>query len=203
MYTLRKLYNDLDIPLTELSRQSGISDVTLAKIRDGASARRSTINSLLRTFSKIYGVKLSTENVKDIIIKDKLAKREAAEKSHPVVYEQVPGSSISTMPRDAMPQKERPQNRSTIAKKSEKKDALPIPDDLPEGTIKLVDFAEKYGIPGSSMSRYVNQNLGIKKGEWIPTTMRKKPSGTGSQHFLTPEQQEKALEILNRHGKIK
>src|SRR5205807_5132518 len=73
-YTLRGLYDKLGITLAELSRRSGISDVTLASIRDGKSARRSTINTLLRTFSEIYGVELSTDNVSGIVIKDKLAR---------------------------------------------------------------------------------------------------------------------------------
>jgi hypothetical protein len=46
-------------------------------------------------------------------------------------------------------------------------------------------------------------NTGVKKGEKIPTTTRPKASGMGVQHFLTPDQQDQALEILKRHGKLK
>src|SRR2546423_11124191 len=89
MYTIEELYGELSIALTELSKRTGVSDVTLAKIRDGQSARRSTVNSLLHAFSEIYGVKLSTENVKGIIIKDKLARRqEQAEKMPSLTIEQ-------------------------------------------------------------------------------------------------------------------
>ncbi|HWS84786.1 MAG TPA: hypothetical protein VN207_11080 [Ktedonobacteraceae bacterium] len=70
-YTLSELYNNLDIPLTELHRRSGMSEGTVTRIRDGHAARRSTINKLLRTFSKIYEVDLSIDNVSGIILEDK------------------------------------------------------------------------------------------------------------------------------------
>src|SRR2546430_17499613 len=80
MYTIEELYGELGITLTELSKRTGVSDVTLAKIRDGQSARRSTVNSLLHAFSEIYNIRLSTENVKGIIIRDKLARRQEQER---------------------------------------------------------------------------------------------------------------------------
>src|SRR2546430_13083972 len=71
-YTLKELFDNLEITLTELSRRSGISDVTLISIRNGKSARRSTINTLLRTFSELYGIKLTLKNVSGIIIRGNL-----------------------------------------------------------------------------------------------------------------------------------
>src|SRR6266571_2413898 len=89
VYTLQELFNNLDITFTELKNRAGISDVTLAKIRDGQSARRSTINALLRTFSQLYGIELSLDNVTGIVIKDKIARQEQLAKSHTGIAEQV------------------------------------------------------------------------------------------------------------------
>jgi hypothetical protein len=165
MYTLEELYDKLEIPLTELSRRSHISDVTLAKIRDGSSARRSTVNTLLRAFSEIYGIKLSLDNVTGFIIRDKKALREQIEESNTRVIESVP-------------------------------------NDLPPGTVKLADFCKAHNLAASTFSRWITEK-GIKKGERIEVETREKASGMGVQHFLTPTQQEQALEILKRHGKLK
>ena len=183
-YTLKELYDNLEIGLSELGRRSKVSEVTVARIRNGYSARRSTINRLLRAFSEEYKIKLSIENVTGIRLEDRS-----------VIVEQgtVPPTS-SRMP-STIPQSESSQSRSTERKKED------IPDDLPEGTIRLIDFIEKYGLPESSTSRWVN--TGVKKGEKLPTTTRPKVSGMGVQHFLTPDQQDQALEILYRHGKLK
>jgi len=70
-YTLRELFDNLEITFTELSNRSKISNVTLGRVYKGFSARRKTINVLLRTFSEIYGVKLSQKNVEGIIIQGK------------------------------------------------------------------------------------------------------------------------------------
>jgi len=78
-----------------------------------------------------------------------------------------------------------------------------IPDDLPVGTVKLIDFCKQYGIADSTFSRWIDKEKGIKKGEWIEVTTKIKGAGMGVQHFLTPDQQEKALEIIKRHGKLK
>src|SRR5690348_16825969 len=84
-YALRELFNNLTITMTELKNRSGISDVTLASIRDGNSARRSSINKLLNTFSDIYKVPLSIENVSGIVINDKIARLEAEQTNKPHV----------------------------------------------------------------------------------------------------------------------
>src|SRR5947207_11941683 len=114
VYTIEELYGELGITLTELSKRTGVSDVTLAKIRDGQSARRSTVNSLLHAFSEIYGVKLSTENVKGVIIRDKLARRQEQER----LTENVTAPPVSTLPIDDTSEKTEAQNHPTIAKKS-------------------------------------------------------------------------------------
>ena len=63
LYTLTELFDDLPITIAELGRQSEINEVTLARIRDGKPTRRSTVNKLLLTLSKVYEIPLSLRNV--------------------------------------------------------------------------------------------------------------------------------------------
>lgn len=191
-YTLRELYSELKIPIAELGRRAGVSEITVAKIRDGASARRSTINSLLEAFSNLYGVKLSIDNVSGIIIKDKLAKREDAKKQYTVAADNSAVVAASDEPTFDPTKKKVSQNRNIALSES-------MPADLPAGTVKLVDFVNQYGLSDSNMGRWIDTGL---KGEKIETTKRIRATGR-TQHFLTPAQQEKAVEILKRHGKLK
>ena len=64
--TIQELFDLLPITIAELGRQSGINEVTLARIRDGRPARRSTVNKLLLTLSDIYNRQLSVKNVTGI-----------------------------------------------------------------------------------------------------------------------------------------
>ena len=64
VYTIEELFRRLPISLSELARRSKISEVTAAKIRDGKVARLHTINKMLATFSEVYGVTLTIDNVK-------------------------------------------------------------------------------------------------------------------------------------------
>lgn len=65
-YSIQDLFDMLPIPLAELARQSKINEVTLARMRDGKSTRRSTVNKLLITMSEIYGRNLTIKNVTGI-----------------------------------------------------------------------------------------------------------------------------------------
>lgn len=71
MYTLRELFDNLPIPIKELGRRAGVNEVTVARIRDGNPARRSTVNSLLREMSKpdVYNRNLSMANVTGVVIR--------------------------------------------------------------------------------------------------------------------------------------
>jgi predicted transcriptional regulator len=62
-YTIQDLFRRLPISISELARRSKISEVTAAGIRDGKTARLHTINKLLATFSELYGVELTVDNV--------------------------------------------------------------------------------------------------------------------------------------------
>lgn len=68
IYTVEELFKRLPISLSELARRSKVSEVTAAKIRDGKTARLHTINKLLATFSDVYGITLTTDNVTGIHI---------------------------------------------------------------------------------------------------------------------------------------
>jgi hypothetical protein len=92
------------------------------------------------------------------------------------------------------------EDKKAHSSQSEESHSDGIPTDLPPGTVKAVDFVNKYKLPDSSFSRWVKEGL---KGERIETETRQKASGMGVQHYLTPSQQEQALEILKRHGKVK
>src|SRR5882762_675009 len=212
MYTIEELYGELSIPLTELSKRTGVSDVTLAKIRDGQSARRSTVNSLLHAFSEIYDIKLSTENVKGIIIRDKLARRQEQERIAENVG--VPSAQAPTI--DSTSQEENVQNRPTVAKKSissstsQKKGK---DSDLPEGALLATDFSRNHNVKRETFRDHMLIGLGpgTVPGERTDPTMNVKDSVDYSERtkpgrpkekerYLTEDQQRAALQFWRRHG---
>lgn len=65
-YTLQELFENLPVPIAELARQSGINEVTLARMRDGRVTRRDTTNKLLLALSNVYGRTLNLKNVTGI-----------------------------------------------------------------------------------------------------------------------------------------
>lgn len=69
IYTLKELIEDLPISLREFGRKYNISEVTIARLRDGKPGMRSTINKLLLAFSDVYGKTFSMRNVRGIIIR--------------------------------------------------------------------------------------------------------------------------------------
>ena len=82
-YTLTELFDNLDITLAELGRKSNISEVTIARIRDGKQTRRNTANRLLRTLSAYYGTPLSLSNVTGFKLQNKRAGGESEEEAAP------------------------------------------------------------------------------------------------------------------------
>jgi len=65
-YPIQELYDDLPCTLVELADKSGLNEVTVARVRDGKPARRSTVNKLLRAMSAILERELSLRNVTGI-----------------------------------------------------------------------------------------------------------------------------------------
>jgi len=62
-YTLQELFDDLPISLRQLGIKASVSEVTVARIRDGEAAQRSTVNRLLKAMSEVYGRQISLANV--------------------------------------------------------------------------------------------------------------------------------------------
>jgi hypothetical protein len=68
------------------------------------------------------------------------------------------------------------------------------------GTLSASDFAKQHGIEYDHFKNYMRRGV---NGEWLDITEEPHPTREGyTLKFLTPAQQEKALEILKRHGKI-
>lgn len=79
-YTLAELFDNLPITIAKLGRDGNISEVTLARIRDGARTRRDTVNKMLKAFSAVYERDLNLRNVTGINIMINLRKEKAEAK---------------------------------------------------------------------------------------------------------------------------
>lgn len=77
-YTLQELFDDLPMTIAGLAKESGVNEVTLARMRDGKNTRRDTANKLLRKLTDIYGVPLNLRNVTGINVMT--SKRDEADK---------------------------------------------------------------------------------------------------------------------------
>jgi len=78
-YTIQELYDDLPISLVELGERAKLNEVTVARIRDGKSTRRTSVNRLLLVLSEVYDKPLSLKNVSGINVQvnRRLEKKEA------------------------------------------------------------------------------------------------------------------------------
>lgn len=63
---ITQLFDDMPVSIRRLAHDLGISEVTLARIRDGKPTRKPTANRLLRYFSDTYGEKYNLRNVEGI-----------------------------------------------------------------------------------------------------------------------------------------
>ena len=73
-YTLRELIENLPISLREFGRKHNISEVTIARLRDGKPGLRATVNRLLAALSETYGKNFTMRNVRGIIIRGEIGK---------------------------------------------------------------------------------------------------------------------------------
>ena len=79
LYSLQELFECLPISLSRLAKESGIHEVTLARIRDGERTRRDTVNKLLLALSSIYQHDLTLRNVTGInVMVNKRGEKRAA-----------------------------------------------------------------------------------------------------------------------------
>jgi hypothetical protein len=191
LYTFEELCSNLKMPMSKFCQQAGITEGTIARLRKGYPARRGTINVLLDTFSQVYGLEFSLENVSGLT---------PVEKTVIPVVEKAIEPPVNALPFSDTTTSARPQKR-TVERKEKAEFALP--DDLPEGTMKLADFCRQHGVADSTFSRWIDKTKGIKGGDWIEVVTRNKASGMGVQHFLTPDQQERALKKMRQYGKLK
>jgi transcriptional regulator with XRE-family HTH domain len=68
-YTLKELIESLPYSLREFGKKYNISEVTIARLRDGKPGMRSTINKLLIALSETYGKPFTMRNVRGITIR--------------------------------------------------------------------------------------------------------------------------------------
>lgn len=68
-YTLKELIEGLPYSLREFGKRYDLSEVTIARIRNGKPAMRSTINRLLGGLSEVYSKPLTMHNVRGIILR--------------------------------------------------------------------------------------------------------------------------------------
>jgi excisionase family DNA binding protein len=89
-------------------------------------------------------------------------------------------------------QKIQTQNRSTIANRA-------IPDEIPEGSLLMAEFAALHGVNRATMWRHCTSGI---QGDRIETIERPKPGGrTGDvERWLSLEQQEEAIAFWRRHS---
>lgn len=81
-YSLQELFEFLPISISLLAKESGINEVTLARIRDGERTRRDTVNKLLLSMSKIYERDLNIRNVTgiNVMVNKRMEKRQGKER---------------------------------------------------------------------------------------------------------------------------
>ena len=68
MTPITQLFDDMPISISALGKHLKMSEVTLARIRDGKPTRRPTANKLLWYFSELYSEKYNLRNVSGITL---------------------------------------------------------------------------------------------------------------------------------------
>jgi len=200
-YTLKELYDNLDIPISALGRKGNINEGTVSRIRDGYPARRSTMVRLLRAFSEVYSRPITFDNVSGIQIEDKHQIKRV--ESVPVPPKQ------ETMPYE-MPKNEGPLLPIVETKKRTWNQPAKKAGYFPDGAIGIADFAKAHGVPYSTLYGHMLTGLGggmigthtntIPQNETIAYTERVKPNRPKEkERYLTQEQQKSALEFWKKY----
>jgi hypothetical protein len=78
MYTLRELIENLPSSLRKFSKNYGLNEVTIARLRDGKPGLRGTINRLLIALSATYGKVFTMHNVGGIILRGETPDKDVA-----------------------------------------------------------------------------------------------------------------------------
>lgn len=189
-YTLEELCTGLTMPLVKFCQMAGITEATLIRLRKGYAGRQHTINSILATFSKVYGMEFSLDNVSGLTVQEK--PHQKAEKQ--------PVPAPAKTPK-------------AVAEKPQKRTYKPRETGLPEGCILATDFAKMHGVnprtfvdhmiigkgPGTVPGELGDPMLPVK--EQADYSERDHPSRKGeTERYLTPAQQSAALDFWKRHG---
>lgn len=177
-YTLYELFDNLPIPLTELSKISGKSHGTLTRIRDGYPARKDTINKLLIVFSDLYKLDLSSENVRGITIEER--QHISRKPKKPLVFTPVQSAKVET---------DKPSKRVYNRKQD---------TSLPDGCILASKFAETHRVKRPTFIEHMTKGIGPNKDR-VDYSERDKPNRNEKEKYLTREQQGKALDFWEKH----
>lgn len=182
MYSVQELYEGLEISMLELSRRSNINPGTLLRIKKGYSARRPTVNKLLRTFSEIYHIPLSLNNVLGIHLEGEEVK--ASEKAE----------KPSILPPVVQPTR-------IVPEKVPKRDYKPRDAELPEGCVLASAFAESHGVNRKTFEGHYKTGLGRKGKEKAVVSARPKPGRENreTEYYLIPEQQVAVLRFWSKY----
>lgn len=89
-YTLKELIESLPCSLRQFGKDHNISEVTIARIRDGKPAIRSTINKLLTALSSVYDKTLTLHNVRGISIRGEVKSEDGKPKVEAPIEEKQP-----------------------------------------------------------------------------------------------------------------
>jgi hypothetical protein len=197
-YTFEELCTGLTIPLTKFCQMAGITEPTLIRLRKGYSGRQHTINSILATFSQIYGIDLDLSNVSGLTVQDKPHQKD----KKPSVSVEASDDTTPTVTSPPLPSVE-PQKRA-YTKQREKKSTLP------DGCINATEFARIHEIPRGTFNDHMTKGLGagligtstdtIPQRDQVDYSERQKPNRpTENEKYLTSDQQERAIRFWKRH----
>jgi hypothetical protein len=179
--------------MSKFAKLANVDEGTILRLRRGHLARRGTINSLLRAFSEVYGMKFTLENVSGL---------KKVEKPIALVDEKSENSPMTTTGKTAKRVTEKPQKR--VYK--------PRDTGLPEGCILASKFAEQHGVPRPTFTHHMLIGLGpgtvpgeqdsmLPVKEQVDYSKRDHPSRKGeTERYLTSAQQAAALDFWRRHG---
>jgi hypothetical protein len=111
----------------------------------------------------------------------------------PVIDVQVPEPSASKVTVGETVKAERPQNRTTDARNT-------VPAELSPGTLHSSDFADHLGLKRTVFDSMMKNGVGGDELERTKIPILARPGQ--NRNYFTPAQQEKAVELLKRHGKL-
>lgn len=200
-YTLEELCSSLSITLTKFCQMAGITEGTLIRLRQGYAGRQHTINSILNTFSQVYGIDFSLENVQGLKVQEK-------------PHQKGKKPSVPTIPIDAMPQKEVSQKRIVEPTRDYSRQKA---TGLPDGCTLATEFGLLHGVKRETFRDHMNRGLGpgLIHGDDVPEDgsvlvrdyvryeerpKRVRKDGTiEMERYLTSDQQAAAIEFWKRH----